>query len=180
MKTIARKGKKLFNRDKSQPLIFWCCEDHEFDVKERKHNPASYYADVYDIKLKYPHLPVICSGNNEFFPVEFLFQEVGRIPREGNEDQERLKEVLEYHDTHAGPRRLQHIKNLKTLASNNPAGPDVLGLTDLVRKFGFKVSDQTSIVDAKWLQSPALHFDGSFERNTERGSWNLLRKKFAK
>jgi hypothetical protein len=50
---------------------------------------ASYYHDVYGIRLRYPKMPIVFIGKKEWYPMEFLTQALAKTTGANNSDQVR-------------------------------------------------------------------------------------------
>jgi hypothetical protein len=188
----------MSNEIKTEPRIKWGADEVTFEKKERGTNRsskqkeegedekedsivtfdiASYNEKIYDIKLKYPNMPVI-STRRGFFPVEFLYQELARVPNANDSD--KVVEVLAYHDKYAGKARMEHITQIKERASNSTS-KETRSLTELLEDFHISIDQEPVTFEARRIPAPALRFAGdTIEKNTHNGSWNLFHKEFSK
>jgi hypothetical protein len=178
------KTNRRMSRNEKEPRIKWSSWDETFEMKVREkdgkdeewimisHTVKSYYEDVYGISLQYPFMPIVRIGNQGFFPVELLFQELARVPNAN--DPEKVNQVLRYHDAFAGSSRMDHICQIKEEASGSGANSLIEGL----KAFSLSVDQQPRIMKAMRIAAPALRFDNATESNAHSGSWNLDGKVF--
>jgi hypothetical protein len=159
--------------------VKWSCDEETFEKKEGEGkltlNVQTYFEKMYDVKIRYPHLPIV-STRQGWFPVEFLYQEIARVPI----DAEKVNEVLRYHDTYAGRDRIDHICKVKELVSRSKSAGQTRSLEELLNEFSISVERQPVTMDARRLAAPSLCFANSVERNTQNGTWNLARKTFSR
>ena len=169
-----------FQKDAAdRPSMKWSATDHTFEKDGEDITVLQYYKKAYDIDLKYPNMPLVRTGGSEYFPVEFLFQEMSRVPN--SNDAEKVKEVLGYHDNFSGPKRIEHISAVKELASGKKRTSDRLqSLTDWLEEFSIVVGEEPIILQARRIQAPKLSFANTVETRNDVGSWNLARKMFQK
>ena len=64
------------------------------------HTVASYFLKAYNIRLRFPHLPMIYIGKKEWFPLEFVFQASNKT--RGANSADHVNGVLKYHDENSG------------------------------------------------------------------------------
>ena len=172
-----RMKEQRMSAEEGKPNIIWSSHDHSFEKKDgevkRMLTVAEYYERIYGIRLKYPNMPIVSVNRKGYFPVEFLYQETGRVP--GANDGDKVKEVLKYHDQFAGMARMQHVQQVRQIASDRSK------LTDLLRQFSVSVNREPVNMNATRLRAPPLEFgNNDVEENTSSGSWNLHRKRFKK
>ena len=153
-----------------------CCAAETFEKDKVEMNVEEYFKKFYDIKIKYPHLPVVSVGGRGFFPVEFLYQEQTRV--RGNE-KHRQEEVLRYHDHFSGNRRVERLRNLKEYAYGLNVG-NFESLDVLLQKFQIKIDNFPMVCPAELLQGPSPQFRYKEAKVFPgSGSWNLAHQEFA-
>eukprot|EP00934_Nitzschia_sp_Nitz4_P008004 Nitzschia sp. Nitz4//scaffold142_size57810//28581//32540//NITZ4_006496-RA/size57810-augustus-gene-0.23-mRNA-1//1//CDS//3329536391//7994//frame0 len=156
-----------------KPRIKWSCDEETFERNGKTVNVAEYLEDVYDVKIRFPNMPII-GIKRGYYPVEFFFQEFSRSP--GN-DPSRVQKVLKYHDEYAGLNRINHVKDLARLASS--AGGEQNSLQSLLNDFNLKLQLEPLVVKARRLPAPELKFAcNDTESSAYDGSWNLQNKAF--
>jgi hypothetical protein len=101
-----------------------------------------------------------------------------RVPH-GN-DPNLVKDVLGYYDKFAGKDLLDHISQIKEVASGR-SDNNVQSLTELLHAFSISVAHEPVTLEAKRITPPSLRFaENNVETNTHMGSWNLNRKGFSR
>jgi hypothetical protein len=153
-------------------------DDTEIPLEnQRKYTVAAYYYEKKGIKLKFPHLPIICMGRDGFFPIEFVYQAFSK-KKDANSSQD-LKTTLDYYDKNAATESIQNIMHLKKTAENlqNARG---VRMSDILMQYGFRIEQEPQEVDAKVLPLPTLSFKSGGAVQLGDGSWNLNGVKFAR
>jgi len=178
--------------------IIWSCDDpneYSFLVEPRKpykkddqteeeheaiinalppgvtHTLASYYKEKKGISLKFPYMPAVFIGKNEWFPLEFLSQAFGKSKDANGPNH--VKAILGYFDDHAGSRCVDNVTNLmkRLVMEQDRAGVDVF------QQFSMTRSDEPMQFKAKVLPLPKIIF-GNEGAELRNGSWDLRNKKF--
>lgn len=136
--------------------------------EEPKYTVASYFEARYGIILRFPHLPIVFTKEG-YFPVELLLQAQEKVF--GENDQAKIDAVLKFNDEFSAAGRIQHIKNVlhRLLSQEYMSG---LTLTNVLERFGIKVSPEPETFDAVVLKEPQLKFRNQ-DCRIENGSWNL-------
>jgi len=136
----------------------------------------SYFQEKYGIRLKYPKMPMICTGKGrgrvyEWFPVELLFQSFGKM-KNTNEPQQ-VQDVLKFYDEFSGTNIVKKVEDL----TNNPQIKE--HQEKFLKLFGITKNYSAVTLTAKVLEEPCIQFK---ERPSfiNDGSWNLRDVKFDK
>lgn len=141
---------------------------------EKKHTVSSYFLDKYGKKLRYPEMPCVYTGRNEWCPVEFVCQAFGKA-KDAN-DIGKVQATLGYYDEYASTSCVQNItQNNRRLANMQGNLPQ-----DTLKLFGLIQSEEPTAISAKILRRPRLVFQGHGKENVTNGSCNLARKIFFK
>ena len=168
----------MFNKKESEPRIKWTASDEKFERKEGndwvKYTVGSYFEKIYDINLRFPNMPIVCTGGG-WYPVEFLYHEVARVPN--SNDTEKVNRVLAYQDRFAAGDRMDHISQLKGHA-NGSSNTNVHNVEELFGSFNLELLNEAITLEARRLDPPCISFKNEVLRDTHSGSWNLNRKVF--
>jgi hypothetical protein len=168
-----------------KPKLRWSCEDETFERKDGENTLTytiqSYFENIYDVQIRFPNLPIV-NTRRGFYPVEFLYHEVAKVPI----DTDQINQVLCYHDQYAGVARVDHIEKVKQIASESGGSHEKPSLEAWCNAFSISVERKPLTLEAKRLPPPVLQFappfqrfgNSEFERNTHSGSWNLANKRF--
>lgn len=135
-----------------------------------------YFLEVYNIKLQYPHLPLVFIGKNEWYPIEFLYQ--GFAKMKGANSSSQVSAVLEYFDHHGGDKSVDNIERLLREASGSLQNSG-LTMRHVLEQFNLRVSEKPIEVEAKVLPQPTITF-GTQPSSIRNGSWNLRGVRFSK
>ena len=182
-----RRLMKLSNTVPLETNIVWAADDpnlfsFEFEFRNaqgereesRNITVAEYFATRYDIRLKYPKMPLVRISKEEYFPVEFLFQTQGPARNEANP--ERVTQfALKFNDDFACQDRMTEIKRL--LSGSSIADP----LQQKLQLLNLNLDTSPLELRAKVLKVPMLRYGRERNRANElgrkveisNGSWNM-------
>jgi hypothetical protein len=162
--------------DRSRRILL-SCADETFSKDGVEHDIQSYFLKYYDIRVHFPHLPVVSVGARGYFPVEFLYQEKSRV---GGNEKHLQDVVLRYHDHFSGYDRAKHVRNLKNEAYGvENVDVSFRSLYGLLQEFQISIEQDPVCSLADILPRPCPQFGENMAINVMRGSWNLIDKVFA-
>eukprot|EP00588_Corethron_pennatum_P003372 CAMPEP_0194288282 /NCGR_PEP_ID=MMETSP0169-20130528/36486_1 /TAXON_ID=218684 /ORGANISM="Corethron pennatum, Strain L29A3" /LENGTH=864 /DNA_ID=CAMNT_0039035237 /DNA_START=14 /DNA_END=2608 /DNA_ORIENTATION=+ len=190
-KSQENKEAQVRENKEAQVSIKWAADDpsiHKFTPKPRQHEGedqenapplvtytvASYFLEKYGIRLKYPKMPIVCTGKGpgniiEWFPIEFLFQSFGEMKNSNSPEQ--VQDVLKFYDEFSGTdlvRKVESLtKNRRVLESQR----------NFLKLFGIAKSLSPVSLKARVLEEPILQFKNA-SSDISDGSWNLRGVKF--
>ncbi len=186
MCTQIRKNKTMKIDQEKNCSIIWDASDpnlHSFkfktkkepDAPERTVTVADYFNLRYNVRLNFPHMPMVFIGNREWFPIEFLFQAFSkkRAPPDSTK-----KAVLQYYnDVNAGTNCVTNIKELTDRAMRRL---EKLGLNveKVLSMYNLRMSNDPVKVEARVLDEPKISFANNMSKQINNGSWDLRNVKF--
>jgi eukaryotic translation initiation factor 2C len=131
---------------------------------------ADYYEQQYNIRLRFPGLPVVKTLKNEFFPMELCFvSESQRYPFKLDEIQ--TKDMIKY--TVEPPNARSNIIKANVGLLNWSGDP-------MLNRYGLAISTEMIRTNSRLLPTPKIHFGpGSINKiiTPRNGRWDLCGKK---
>ena len=186
-KNIRVRRNKFIKADQehNSAMITWGADDpdlHSFPERKRVedgvppkiYTVASYFKEKYNITLKYPKMPIVFLGNKEWFPMEFLYQNFGKM--RGANSQDHKDAVLQYRDINAGTKYVENIRDISAMAEEQSNRLERMGLTisDVLKLYNFRKSSTPVELVAKVLQEPELKF-AAYSALLKNGSWGVMK-----
>ncbi|CAI2189473.1 4647_t:CDS:2 [Funneliformis geosporum] len=163
----SRRSYKILN------LTSTSASNTKFDDGDGRIDVASYFLNTHNRLLRYPFLPCVVIKNKTFLPLEVC--EVV----EGQHHIRKLNERQSADMMKFSCRPPQHR------AYKIRQGLDILNYrqNEYMRQFGLEVSGEMTVVPARVLPAPKIHYHHPFFHDTtsfvtKDGSWNLRDKKF--
>ncbi|GBC01533.1 hypothetical protein RclHR1_04220001, partial [Rhizophagus clarus] len=144
----------------------------KFEVDGQQIDIATYYNNVYNRRLIYPFLPCIFVRKETYLPMEICNVVEGqRYLCKLNERQ--TINMIKF-----------TCQSPKSRADKINQGIEILDYrqNDSMQQFGFRVSNEMVITQARVLPTPTLHYHPASREDTftpKNGSWNLRDKKVA-
>ncbi|GBC06891.1 hypothetical protein RclHR1_07120004 [Rhizophagus clarus] len=133
---------------------------------------ASYFQRIYNVQLQYPFLPCIVVRKTTYLPMEICNVVEGQhYIRKLNERQ--TADMIKY--TCRPPQSRANIISQGTQILNYRQN-------EYMQQFGFRVSNEMDIIQARVLPPPTLHYHPSSRNSAftpRNGSWNSRNKKVA-
>ncbi|PKK56954.1 PAZ domain-containing protein, partial [Rhizophagus irregularis] len=133
---------------------------------------ATFFFNTYNKRLQYPFLPCIIIRRDTYLPMEVCNVVVGQhYMRKLNERQ--TANMIKF-----------TCQSPQSRANNISQCIEVLNyrLNEYMQQFGFRVSNEMAIIQARVLPAPTLHYHPASKEDTfipKDGLWNLRNKKFA-
>jgi hypothetical protein len=168
-------GKKII-WDASDPNEFSFSFTKRGEETSRMITVPEYFLETYNIKLEYPHMPLVYIGNFEWYPIEFLYQ--GFAKMKGANSSSQVSAVLDYFDHHGGDKSVDNIERLLKEASSS-LQRNGLSMRHVLEQYNLRISEKPIEVEAKVLPQPTITF-GTQQSSIRNGSWNLQGVKFSK
>ena len=194
--TKVRKNRKV-RQDQSRdgaPFIIWGADDenlHKFilhdksseedgekkEEEEQKEQKVltvqRYFKERWGLNLKFPKMPIVFVGMNEWYPIEFIFQRFGKM-KAANES-EQIKAVLDYYNEHKGSRYISNVTEVRNMARQKLSN---IGLSeaDALQMFNLRRSNEPVQLEARILPEPTLRFKDTNARLKD-GDWAVMRDK---
>lgn len=193
MNVKVRRNKKLRTDPKHGEIIWGANDPSLYSFEERKrvddgspkkiYTVYSYNEERYGIKLKYPCMPIVFLGNNEWFPIEFLSQSFGKMKVSNSTDHENQKvqqqdqkdAVLDYYDNNSGNKYIQNVSGLLTAACKDMENIG-LNYEQILKQYNLTKSSQPVKLEARVLSAPTLIFAQN-KASIENGDWGVRKRR---
>ena len=156
-----------------QPIEWSCLGPYSFERKGEQYTVARYFKEVVQKPLRYPHLPMIHTGRDGYFPIEFLFYGFGRAT--GLDADEQCQRTLAFNDEFSAKDRMDNLARCWDLAKQQVPPPSKNNM-NMLDAFGVTVGDKMR-QNIPLLEHPRVGFKVN-DLPTNNGSWNLRNVKF--
>ena len=181
MNTKVRRN-KIMRQDQScnYAKIIWGADDPEIyhfflckreDDGAKQYTVYSYFKERYNITLKFPKMPIVFLGNNEWFPIEFLSQSFGKMRAANSPDQ--VKAVLDYYNKHAGTNYVGNVSDMAHAASRR-LGDMGLNINDVLQQYNLRKAEEPIKLEARVLPEPTLKF-AEYDAFLKDGDWAVMK-----
>ncbi|CAG8475064.1 Piwi domain-containing protein [Rhizophagus irregularis DAOM 181602=DAOM 197198] len=144
----------------------------KFEVNGQQIDIATYFFNTYNKRLQYPFLPCIVIRRETYLPMEVCNVVEGQhYMRKLNERQ--TENMIKFTCQPPSSRANKISQCIEVLNYR---------LNEYMQQFGFRVSNEMAIIQARVLPTPTLHYHPASKEDTfipKDGLWNLRNKKFA-